>query len=338
MTRKQQANLAAVVLVLCIIAAVLLYIFRGAVATTKPLSLTGVVLIQNADPRKQAPVADARVTASNGVVTAETHTDSTGLFRLSLSQGARNGQVVTLRFRRSGYFPLDLTRIAGDEIYIARMIAFPEAPPAALGHPVSILSNLQVRYSEKATTIINVGSVGQAFEIVNTGNVPCDGKSACSPDGKWRATIGSLSVDAGAGSEFQNVRLSCIAGPCAFTKIESEEFLDNRRNLKVSVRNWSDTATYLLEAEVVQARVTEVIRNLFPAKFGPTMNFTLPAGAEGPSIIAEMNGRTIVYPLGPALILSWANCTVKMNPDRTKLYRCELKPGYRFDEKGGGRG
>jgi hypothetical protein len=178
---------------------------------------------------------------------------------------------------------------------------------------------------------MNVGSVVRAFEIVNTGNVPCNGQGACSPDGKWRATIGSLSVDAGAGSEFQNVRLSCIAGPCAFTRIESEEYSDNRRTLKVSVRNWSDTTTYLLEAEVVQARVTDVVRQLFPAKFGPTMNFTLPAAAEGPSIEAEMNDHPIVYPLGPALILSWATCTVKVNPDHTKLYRCELKPGYRFE-------
>jgi hypothetical protein len=61
------------------------------------------------------------------------------------------------------------------------------------------------------------------------------------------------------------------------------------------------------------------------------MNFTLPAAAEGPSIEAEMNGQPIVYPLGPALILSWATCTMKVNPDRTKAYRCELKPGYRFE-------
>jgi hypothetical protein len=295
-------------------------------------------LVQNADPRKQAPVAGARVTASNGLVTAEGHTDSTGLFRLTLGKGARIGQVVTLRFRHSGYFPLDLTRIAADEIYIARMLPLPEAPPAALGRPVSVIANMRVRYSEKATTALNVGSVVKPFEIVNTGNIPCNGKGACSPDGKWQATIGSVSVDAGAGSAFQNVRLSCIAGPCAFTRIESRELLDNGRTLKVSVRNWSDTATYLLEAEVAQVRVADVIRELFPAHFGPTMNFTLPSGAEGPSIIAEMNGQPIVYPLGPALILSWANCTVKVNPDHTKLYRCELKPGYRFDQKGGGQG
>lgn len=335
MTRKQQANVAAVVLVLCVIAAAVLYIFHGASMAAKPLQLTGVVLVQNADPRKQAPVANTKVIASNGVITAEIYTDSTGLFRLTLDKGARAGQVVTFRFRHSGFFPLDITRIAGDEIYIARMLPLPEAPSASLGRPISVLSNVQVRYSEKATAINNVGSVGQPFEIVNTGNVPCAGQGACSPDGRWRATIGSLSVDAGAGSEFQNIRLSCIAGPCAFTRIESQEFLDNRRTLKVSVRNWSDTATYLLEAEVVQVRVTDVVRTLFPARFGPTMNFTLPAGAEGPSIIAEMNGQSIVYPLGPALILSWASCTAKVNPDHTKLYRCELKPGYRFDEKSG---
>ncbi len=337
MSRKQQANLAAVVLVLCIIAAVSLYIFRG-VAPIKPLSLVGVVLVQNADPRKQAPIENASVNATNGVTTAYANTDSTGLFRVTLDKGARAGQVITFRFRHAGYFPLNLTRIAGNEIYIARMLPLPESPPAKLGHPEAVLADVRVRYSEKATTTINVGSIAPAFEVVNTGNIPCNGQGACSPDGKWRATIGSISVDAGVGNQFLNVRLSCIAGPCAFTKIESEEFLDNRRDLKVSVRNWSDTTTFLLEAEVAQARITEVVRDLFPAKFGPTMNFTLPAAAEGPSILAEMNGHPIVYPLGPDLIVSWANCTVKVNPDGTKLYRCDLKPGYRFELKNGGRG
>ena len=330
MTRRQQANLAAVVLVLCIMAALAVYIFRGA-PPAKPLSLTGAVLVQNADPRKQAPIADASVTATNGVVTVYANTDSTGLFRITLDKGAQLGQVVTFRFRHPGYFPLDLTRIAGDEIYIARMLPLPQPPPAALGRPEAVLANVRVRYSEKATTTMNIGSVVQAFEVVNTGNIPCKGEGACSPDGNWRATIASHAVDAGAGNQFQNVRLSCIAGPCAFTKIESEEFLDHRRDLKVSIRNWSDTTTYLLEAEVAQARVTDVVRQSYPAKFGPTMNFTLPAAAEGPSILAEMNGHEIVYPLGPDLIVSWADCTVKVNPDSSKLYRCDLKPGYRFE-------
>ena len=57
------------------------------------------------------------------------------------------------------------------------------------------------------------------------------------------------------------------------------------------------------------------------------MNFTLPATAQGPSIEAEVNGVAIVYPLGPSLKLSWANCSMELVPIGTKLYRCELKPG-----------
>jgi hypothetical protein len=28
--------------------------------------------------------------------------------------------------------------------------------------------------------------------------------------------------------------------------------------------------------------------------------------------------------------LTWANCNAKVNRDRNSVYRCELKPGYRF--------
>jgi hypothetical protein len=62
------------------------------------------------------------------------------------------------------------------------------------------------------------------------------------------------------------------------------------------------------------------------------MNFILPAGAEGPSIEATLNGNEIVFPLGPALILSWATCTEEISPDQTQIYRCELKPGYTFQD------
>ena len=60
------------------------------------------------------------------------------------------------------------------------------------------------------------------------------------------------------------------------------------------------------------------------------MSFTLPSTAEGPSIEADLGGVEIVFPLGPALQLSWAECTLQIGSDQTKLYRCELKPGYQF--------
>jgi len=59
------------------------------------------------------------------------------------------------------------------------------------------------------------------------------------------------------------------------------------------------------------------------------MNFTLPVAAQGMSIEAQMNGSEIVFPLGPNLRLSWADCTLTAT-EQARLYRCDVKPGYRF--------
>jgi hypothetical protein len=75
---------------------------------------------------------------------------------------------------------------------------------------------------------------------------------------------------------------------------------------------------------------SNIVRQLYPVIFGPAMNFTLPAGAEGPSILTELNGAEIVFPLGPALRLSWAVCTATPAADQATQFRCELKPGYEF--------
>jgi len=50
------------------------------------------------------------------------------------------------------------------------------------------------------------------------------------------------------------------------------------------------------------------------------------------SIEAEIDGSPMVFPLGPDLFLSWATCTLRNNSDadKTTVYRCELKPDYRF--------
>ena len=47
---------------------------------------------------------------------------------------------------------------------------------------------------------------------------------------------------------------------------------------------------------------------------------------------AEINGSPMVFPLGPDPSLSWATCTVRTGAEeeKTTVYRCELKPGYRF--------
>ena len=182
----------------------------------------------------------------------------------------------------------------------------------------------------KATTEANIGSAVKAFEIVNTGNIPCNGKPPCAPGGRWKATLGSLSLDAGEGNEFRNARVSCIAGPCPFTRIELESFSQEHRRFNVSVLNWSDTVTFLLEAEVVHPMTSDMVRETYPVIFGHALNFSLPASAEGPSIEAEVAGDAIVFPLGPDLFLRWADCHMVVDRDQSKNYRCELKPGYQF--------
>jgi hypothetical protein len=170
----------------------------------------------------------------------------------------------------------------------------------------------------------------KTFQVVSIGNKPCD-QPPCSPGGgKWKAAIGSLSLDAGEGNEFRNPRVSCIAGPCPFTRIELAALSQDRRYFKVSVRNWSDTTTFLLEAEVIHRMTSDMVRESYPVIFGRALNFSLPAEAEGPSIEAEIDREAIVFPLGPGLFLRWADCRSEVDKDQSRTYRCELKPGYRF--------
>jgi hypothetical protein len=187
-----------------------------------------------------------------------------------------------------------------------------------------------VRYSSNSVTDVNVGSAVRTFQVANTGNVPCRGQHPFSPDGEWKAAIAGVSLEAGTGNVFRNARASCIAGPCPFTKIESDNFSREGSTISVSARDWSDTATFLVEAEVYHPMVNDLVRQSYPVIFGQALNFTLPASAQGVSIEADINSLTVVFPLGPDLYLSWAQCSARITPDQTRVYRCELRPGYRF--------
>jgi hypothetical protein len=187
-----------------------------------------------------------------------------------------------------------------------------------------------VKYSIGATTLVNIGSAVKTFDVVNTGNRPCEEPSPCSPDGRWAAAVGTATLDAGWGNEFRNARASCIAGPCPFTRIQDANFNSPSQTIHVSALTWSNTATFLLEAEVYRPLVNDLTRETYPLIFGRSLTFTLPAAAQGVSIRAELDKATIVFPLGPKLLLSWADCQLAVNKDQTRVYRCELKPGYRF--------
>jgi hypothetical protein len=297
---------------------------------TRPLSLAGAVMRQDADPKKELPLADVAVAAvSNGSVIGDGKSDASGLFTIMLRTRLWIGRPVMLQFRHADYQPLDMRDYIGDKVYVAKMVPIPHEASAA-NRPDSVVSNVLVRYSIKTTTAANVGSAVKTFEVPNSGNVPCKKQPPCSPDGKWKASMGSGSLDAGEGNEFRNARTSCIAGPCPFTKIEDEDLSQNGRALTVSARNWSDTATFLVEAEVFHPMVSDMVRTSYPVIFGQALNFTMPGTAEGITIQAEINKEAITFPLGPNLYLSWADCNARVNRDQTKVYRCELKPGYKF--------
>ena len=301
-----------------------------AVHRAQPITIRGAVLSADDDPQKQLPIADVQITGTDGSALSTGKSDSSGFFTLTLRRGLRRRHPLTLQFRHPDYKPLDLNEFVSDKIYIARMVPLHRAAHVSAGHPDIGISNVRVRYSVKATTEADVGSAVKTFEVVNTGNVLCKGNHPCSPDGKWKATLATASLDAGEGNQFRNARVSCIAGPCPFSKVEFEDLSRGGRRVNVSVRDWSDTTTFLMEAEVVHPMVSDLVRESYPVIFGRALNFSLPPLAEGPSIEAEVNGESIVFPLGPDLFLSWADCHVRVDSDQAKAYRCELKPGYRF--------
>src|SRR5277367_4912262 len=284
MTRGQKIAIYAVVVAALAgaVAAILVAVHRA-----QPITIRGAVLSQDADPQKQLPIADVQITGTSGLAVSSSKSDSLGFFSLTLRRGLRRRQPVILRFRHPDYQPLDVNEFIGDKVYIARMTAIPHETHVNADRPEVGVSSVRVRYSVKATTEADVGSAVKTFQVVNTGNVPCKGRHPCSPDGKWKAALGAASLDAGERNAFRNARVSCIAGPCPFTRIEQVTVSADGRHLNVAAQNWSNTATFLVEAEVIHPAENAIVRESYPAIFGPSLSFTLPASAEGPSIEAE---------------------------------------------------
>jgi hypothetical protein len=293
----------------------------------KLVSLQGAIAVQDSDVRKELPISGVEISAIQASSTEQTKSDPSGFFLIKLPKGARRGQPITLQFRHANYRPLDLHEFTGDKLYIIHMVPL---SASTSNSPATKIGNVSVRYSVKTQAETNIGSQVATFQVVNKGNVPCKNHYPCSPDGKWKANIGSTTLDAGVGNQFRDVRVSCIAGPCPFTRVESGPAARSGQVISITARAWSDTVTFLVEAEVLHSMPTEITHEFYPVIFGKGLSFTLPAAVEGVTIQADVGDQNVFFPLGPSLFLSWANCNASVNPDQTKVYRCELKPGYRF--------
>jgi len=294
----------------------------------KPISLWGAVLLQNADPGKEQPIAGITVSAGD-LATEDVKSNSSGLFVLKLRKPIRRGEPVVLSFRDPKYRPLDLNDVVSNKLYVVHLVPL-SSTPAGKNQPEVKVANVRVRYTVRAMTEMNVGSEVKTFEVQNKGNVPCKGQRPCSPDGRWKAAVASATIDAGIGNQLRDARVSCIAGPCPFTKIRDDHISDNGQTYAVAAVNWSETATFLLEAEVFRPMVNQSEHWSYPVIFGYGLSFTLPGDAQSVSIEADVDGQTIIFPLGPSLFLSWAACDETINADKGRVYRCTPKVGYRF--------
>jgi hypothetical protein len=307
------------------------------ISEAQQILIEGAVIKQDADAQDRLPIGGVAITASDGIKSAATQSDPSGYFKVVLQKGVLSERPIAVTFRAAGYEPLDLTIQTGrlktpKQLYVAAMV--PVAPPvvAKASRPPSVVSNIRVRYTINSRTETNVASAAKTFQVVNQGDVPCDHHSLCSPDGQWKAASASATLDAGADNSFGNIRASCIAGPCPFTRIDSSGLVPGKRTITVSALNWSDTTTFLMQAEVFHSGINSNVRELYPVIFGQTLNFTVPPSQEGVSLEADLDGAPMVFPLGPDPSLSWATCTVRNSTEeeQTTTYRCELKPGYRF--------
>jgi hypothetical protein len=300
-------------------------------------TIQGAVIRSSTDPPKQQPIVGVTVTATRGVVSTSTQSDASGYFRITFPEVIWPGQSVRLSFRQPEYHPLDMDLTMEFRSTSRRLIVAPMVPRAAAVKTVSTgpaetINNIRIRYTVNTESEENIGSAVKTFDVVNQGNVPCRHQGPCSPDGDWKAATASVTLDAGPDNEFRNVRASCIAGPCPFTRIQTHSAAEGGRMIVATATNWSDTATFLLEAEVFRTSLGSNVRQSYPVIFDRTLSFTLPTDQEGVAIQAEINGTPMVFPLGGSTYLSWANCTVRTNPGREKstVYQCELKPGYKF--------
>ena len=301
-------------------------------------TIQGAVIRRDTDARKQLPLAGVSVTATQNAKTYTAQSDGSGYFRIVFPDVLWPGQTVDLKFQQAEYRPLDLDLKMEYRSTVRQLIVVamdPLAPQTSSNSnlPASVVSNIRVRYTVNREEAQNIGSAVRTFQVTNQGNIPCHRQSPCSPDGVWKASSGSVTLDAGAGNEFRNVRASCIAGPCPFTSISTSGFNQGGgRTIVATAQDWSDTATFLLEAEVFRTSIDSGVRTSYPVVYGRTLNFTLPPTQEGVSIEAEIDGTPMVFPLGPELNLSWAACSSRTEKqgDHSAVYQCELKPEYRF--------
>ncbi len=266
--------------------------------------------------KKELPIADVVITASDGIRSAATRSDASGYFKLVLHKRVLSDQPI------HGHFPPSALRTAGLNRANGKI---EDAGPALCcrhGTPHSedrCSGRSKVSSSTQPSPISGLKYPGEVYDQhphpdecrLRSQDLPggqqgkCALRSPVSLFAGWQVE-GDLCDGVARCRDRQYVRqhnrlLHC--GPCPFTRIDSSGFIHGGRNISVTALNWSDTATFLMEAEVYHTAISSEVRELYPVNFGQTLNFTLPPTQEGVSLEAELDGAPMVFPLGPESLL-----------------------------------
>ncbi len=196
--------------------------------------------------QKKHLIQGVRVTSSNGLASGPALTGSDGLFSLQLKPEAKNGIAIELNFNHEDYQEKDIPEVfAAGTPYVFYL--WPKnytylTPPIPRRSILNFFAVAEAAPPLESTT----------FQVQNRGSVRCNGRPPCSPDGKWKAAVVTASLDARQGRVFLagHTHADCIAGPCPWTKIDTDGFSKGGQRISVSVRNWSDTVTYRLWGEM----------------------------------------------------------------------------------------
>src|SRR5580704_10200610 len=133
--RRQIAILLGATAALGILMAVLIVIHRQ-----KPIVIKGAIIREDADPRKELPVADVEISEASGLASGA-KSDSSGFFSLALRPLLRRGRPITLEFRHPDYQPLTLNEFIGDKLYIIRLVPISHKTRADSDHTELVMRN-----------------------------------------------------------------------------------------------------------------------------------------------------------------------------------------------------
>jgi hypothetical protein len=168
------------------------------VSPSKPITLVGSVMKADTDPTRWFPIPGVEVGDLEGLIDKGDISDRSGQFRLPLKPAAKMGQVITLRLRKEGYQSADKKESIG-EVPLAEYLV-PLTTKSKLLPPRARI----VLAADIIKEIVALDVVLRPYSRIADRGVPDSGKpgsrpmrkggGTCSPDGKWKAAVNSVTL------------------------------------------------------------------------------------------------------------------------------------------------